>query len=137
MPTEHRNFRPPCPWVVEASGHVFIHCGLTPELLAGPEEQIEALRTRRWDRQRLRPVPGTNTDLLWQDGHLVWLGADGELSDSRLAYPGKVQVSGHVRVRNPEVNDVRIRLDTSGGCGTLTACLLRSADTEPVFVPSR
>jgi serine/threonine protein phosphatase 1 len=137
MPAEHKVFLASLPWVVEAPGHVFVHCGLTPELQVGPEAQVEALRARRWDRKRLRPVPGSNTDTLWEDDYPVWLGADKGLTASPLPYPGKVQVSGHVRVRRPDVNDVRIRLDTSGGCGTLTACLLRSEDAEPVFVPSR
>jgi serine/threonine protein phosphatase 1 len=66
----------------------------------------------------------------------VWLGADRSLSESPLPYPNQVQVTGHVRVRKPEANAVRIRLDTSGGFGTLTACLLRSADAQPVFVSS-
>ena len=75
--------------------------------------------------------------MLWEDDYPVWLGADKGLSATPLAYPGKVQVSGHVRVRKPDANSVRIRLDTSGGCGTLTACLLRAADAEPVLIPSR
>jgi serine/threonine protein phosphatase 1 len=137
MPAEHKRFLATLRWVVEAPGHVFVHCGLTPELSAGPEAQVEALRARRWDRKRLRPIPGTNTDTLWEDDYPVWLGADKGLSASPLPYPGKVQVSGHVRVRRPDVNEVRIRLDTSGGCGPLTACLLRSAGAEPMFVPSR
>jgi serine/threonine protein phosphatase 1 len=136
-PAEHEDFLASLPWVVEAPGHVFVHCGLTPELSACPESQVEALRARRWDRKLLKPIPGTNTDSLWEDDYSVWLGADKGLSASPLAYPGKVQVSGHVRVRRPDVNAVRIRLDTSGGWGTLTACILRSADAEPVFVPSR
>ena len=104
---------------------------------AGPQEQVEALRAKSWDRKRLKPVSGTNTDMLWEDDYPVWLGADKGLSATPLAYPGKVQVSGHVRVRKPDANSVRIRLDTSGGCGTLTACLLRAADAEPVLIPSR
>lgn len=137
MPPEHKEFLASLSWGVEAPEHLFLHCGLSPELAVGPEEQVKAIRARRWDRKRLRPVPGTNTDLLWEDDYPVWLGADKGLSASPLPYPGRVQVSGHVRVRRPDVNDVRIRLDTSGGLGTLTACLLKSADAEPVFVPSR
>jgi serine/threonine protein phosphatase 1 len=136
MPAEHRDFLASLPWVVEASGHVFVHCGLSPELKVGPDEQVNALRARRWDRTLLRPVAGTNTEILWEDEYPVWLGADRTLSESPLPYPGKVQVTGHVRVRKPDANAVRIRLDTSGGFGSLTACLLRSADAEPVFVPS-
>ena len=51
--------------------------------------------------------------------------------------PGKVLVTGHVQVSQPEVNPTRIRLDTSGGSGYLTACLLRSADAEPEFISSK
>jgi serine/threonine protein phosphatase 1 len=137
MPAEHKDFLISLPWFVEASGHVFVHCGLTPELSAGPEEQVEALRAKCWNRKLLKPVPGTNTDTLWEDDYPVWLGADKGLSASPLPYPGRVQVSGHVRVRRPDVKEVRIRLDTSDGCGSLTACLPRSADAESVFVPSR
>ena len=134
---ERRDFLASLPWVVESPGHIFVHCGLTPELAAGPEDQVDALRARRWDRSALRPVPGTNTDRLWEDEYPVWLGADRGLSASPLPHPGKLQVSGHVRVREPDANSVRIRLDTSGGSGELTSCLLRSADAEPVFIPSR
>jgi serine/threonine protein phosphatase 1 len=137
MPAEHKDFLALLPWVVEAPGYIFVHCGLSPELAVGPEEQVIALRAKRWDRKPLRPIPGTNTDLLWEDDYPVWLGADKGLSASPLPYPSKVQVSGHVRVRRPDVNAVRIRLDTSGGIGKLTACLLRSTDAEPVLVPSR
>ncbi|HEU5115715.1 MAG TPA: hypothetical protein VFT74_03490, partial [Isosphaeraceae bacterium] len=134
MPREHRAFLSSLPWVVESSGHIFLHGGLSPELQANPEEHVEALHARRWERKLLKPVPGTNTDKLWTDDYPVWLGADKGLSQSPLAFPGKIQVTGHVRVKKPEVNDVRIRLDTSGGLGKLTACLLRSADAEPEFI---
>lgn len=134
MPEEHRAFLSSLPWVVEAPGHLFVHCGLSPELQAGPQEQVEAMRARRWDRKLLRPVPGTNTTKLWEDDYPVWLGADRGLSASPLPYPGKVQVTGHARVRKPDANDIRIRLDTSGGVGKLSACLLRSATAGPVFI---
>jgi serine/threonine protein phosphatase 1 len=134
MPDEHKVFLGSLPWVVEAPGHSFVHCGLSPELQAGPEEQVKALRSKRWDRLSLRPVAGTPSDKLWKDEYPVWLGADRDLSTSPLPYPGKVQVTGHDRVPEPDVNDIRIRLDTSGGSGKLTACLLRSADAKPVFV---
>jgi serine/threonine protein phosphatase 1 len=137
MPAEHKDFLTSLPWVVEAPGHVFVHCGLSPELAVGAQEQVKALRARCWDRSILKPVPGTNTDQLWEDQYPVWLGADKSLSASPLAYPGKVQVMGHVRVRKPDANAVRIQLDTSGGFGKLTACLLRSANAGPVFVSSR
>jgi serine/threonine protein phosphatase 1 len=137
IPDEHKNFLASLPWIVEAPGHLFLHNGLSNELRATPEEQVEALRSRRWNRTLLNPVPGTKTDKLWEDEYPVWLGADRRLSESPLAYPGKVQVTGHERVGKPVVNDVCIRLDTSGGSGTLTGCLFRSAGAEPVFIPSR
>ena len=137
IPEEHRDFLASLPWLVEAPGHLFLHNGLSHELVATAEEQVEALRARRWDRSLLRPIPGTATDMLWEPEYPVWLGADRGLSESPLPHPGKVQVTGHDRVRRPDVNDVRIRLDTSGGVGTLTACLLRSAAAEPVFMQGR
>jgi hypothetical protein len=75
---------------------------------------------------------------LWRTHHPVWLGADKRLSSRPLSCDGRVQVTGHVRVPQPEVDKVRIRLDPSGGHGDpLTACLLRSASAEPVFVASQ
>jgi serine/threonine protein phosphatase 1 len=82
-------------------------------------------------------MPGTNTDTPWQREYPVWLGADRGLSERPLAYPGKVQVTGHVPVSEPDVNPIRIRLDTGGGFGHLTACLLRSPKGEPGFVTGR
>lgn len=137
MPDEHRAFLTGLRWAVEASGHLFLHCGLSPELEAGPEEQVAALRARRWDRTTLRPTPETNTERYWEDEYPVWLGADRTLSARPLPYPGKVQVTGHDRVRRPEADAVRIRLDTSGGFDRPTACLLRSPDAEPVFIQGR
>jgi hypothetical protein len=87
-----------------------------------------ALHCRQWDRCLLKPHRGSATDRQWQPEYPVWIGADKELSESPLAFPGKVQVTGHVRVSKPDVTPIRIRLDTSGGFGDLTACLLRSAD---------
>jgi serine/threonine protein phosphatase 1 len=137
VPEGHRDFLARLPWVVEAPGHLFLHCGLSDELEASPEEQVESLRRRRWDRPLLRPLSGTFTETLWEPEYPVWLGADRSLSRSPLPYPGKVQVTGHQRVSRPESNPVRIRLDTSGGRGTLTACVLRSADAAPVFIDGR
>ena len=134
MPAAHRDFLASLPWLVEAPGHLFLHCGLSPELAAGPAEQVEALHARRWDRRELRPVPGTPTDRFWEDEYPAWLGADRGLSAAPLPHPGKVQVTGHERVSAPDVNAARIRLDTSGGIGRPTACLLRSAAAEPIFV---
>ena len=103
---------------------------------ASPEEQVEALKVKLWERKLLRPIPGTATDKFWEADYPAWLGADRRLSESPLPHPRKVQVTGHDRVARPDANDVRIRLDTSGGLGRLTACLLRSPTAEPVFVES-
>ena len=90
----------------------------------------------RWD-DSLRPRPGTKTAGFLADALPgLALGADKRLSDRPLSATGRIQVTGHVRVAVPEVDAVRIRLDTSGGCGELTACLLRAPDTEPIFVAS-
>ena len=137
IPEEHKGFLTSLPWLVEAPGHIFLHNGLSNELGASPEEQVEALKAKLWDRKLLNPLAGTATDRLWEDDYPVWLGADRRLSQSPLPHPGKVQVTGHDRVRRPDSNDVRIRLDTSGGRGALTACMLRSATAEPVFLQSR
>ncbi len=134
IPDKHREFLVSLPWVVETSGHLFWHCGLSPELRASPLEQVAAMHRKGWNRTTLKPMAGTNTDLLWQDEYPVWIGADKSLSKSPLAYPGKVQVIGHVQVSKPEVNPNRIRLDTSGGFGYLTACFLHSPDAEPEFI---
>jgi serine/threonine protein phosphatase 1 len=137
MPDQHRAFLSSLLWVFEAPGHLLLHNGLSDELRATPEEQVEALRSKRWERSLLGPIPGTETDRLWQNDYPVWLGADRGLSESPLPYPGKVQVTGHKPVRRPDASDVRIRIDTSGGIGKLTACLLRSAEADPEFVSSR
>ena len=50
---------------------------------------------------------------------------------------GNVQVTGHVLVSKPDANPICIRLDTSGGFGYLTACLLRRADADPEFISSK
>jgi serine/threonine protein phosphatase 1 len=137
IPDTHRNFLVSLPWLVEAPGHLFLHCGLSPELDHTAEDQLAALRQRRWD-ETLRPLPGTRTAALWQLDYPVWLGADRRLSDRPLAFPGRVQVTGHVHLAVPEADTVRIRLDTSGGYREpLTACLLRSAGDPPVFITSR
>lgn len=137
MPRRHRDFLASLRWVVEAPGHLFLHNGLSDELQATPEAQVEALHARRWERSTLSPLAGTDTDRYWVDEYPVWLGADRGLSASPLPYPGKVQVTGHDRVRRPEADAVRVRIDTGGGRGELTACLLKSADAAPVFISSR
>jgi serine/threonine protein phosphatase 1 len=68
-------------------------------------------------RSTLKPEPGTSTDTFWQPEYPVWLGADRGLSERPLAHPSKVQVTRHVRVSEPDVNPIRIRLDTGGGQG--------------------
>jgi serine/threonine protein phosphatase 1 len=135
IPARHREFLTSLPWVVEAPGHLFLHCGLSPEVVLSPPEQVRALHARRWERSFAQA--GTRTEQYWQGEYPVWIGADRFLSDRPQPYPGKVQVSGHVPVDSPEANAVRIRLDTSGGFREpLTACLLRSATAEPEFIPS-
>jgi serine/threonine protein phosphatase 1 len=138
IPVAHRRFLAGLPWLVEAPGHLFLHNGLSPELEQSAEEQVEALRQRRWD-DTLRPRAGTRTAELWQTHYPVWLGADRRLSSRPLPCDDRVQVTGHVWVPKPEVDAVRIRLDTSGGHehNPLTACLLRSASAAPVFIASR
>ena len=134
IPAAHRDFLTALPWVVEAPGHAFLHNGLSPELEQSAEEQLGALRQRRWD-DALRPRPGTRTAALWQTHYPVWLGADKRLSARPWPSPAACRSPGTSGSRRPEVDAVRIRLDTSGGYdGPLTACLLRSAESEPVFV---
>ena len=137
IPESHRAFLVSLPWVVESPGHLFLHCGLSYELAASATEQLAALHRREWDRSVMKPVMSTNTDLLWQPEYPVWIGAHKDLSKWPLEFPGKVQVTGHVQFSKPDVNSTRIRLDTSGGFGYLTACLLRSADAEPEFISSK
>lgn len=136
IPPRHADFLSSLLWVVEAPGHLFMHCGLSPELKADAPTQLAALHARRWLREELLPQPGTATDTKWQPEYPVWIGADKQLSKNPLPFPGKVQVTGHDQVRSPHVSPVRIRLDTSGGFHTypLTACLLREAHSEPVFI---
>lgn len=136
VPVAHREFLAGLPWLVEAPGHLFLHCGLSSELDQTAAEQVDALRARRWDAS-LRPRPGTQTAVHWQTDYPVWLGADKRLSEAPLTAPGRVQVTGHRPVLTPDVNPVRIRLDTSGGVQEpLTACILTGPDAEPVFLRS-
>ncbi len=132
LPAEHQALLALLPWIVEAPGHLFLHCGLSHELEADSNAQLAALHRKEWDRSVLKPRVGSATDRLWQPDYPVWIGADQGLSKSPLMHTGKVQVTGHVTVPKPEVNSVRIRLDTSGGLGDLTACLLR--DGRPARV---
>lgn len=137
MPAEHRDFLAGLPWVAEAEGHVFLHNGLSPELDCPVSTQLECLRRKVWDRAIVNPRFGTDTARLFNPEYPVWLGADKRLSANPLPVPGKVQVSGHIKVDTPDANAVRIRIDTSGGiCEPLTACILTSPTAEPVFVAS-
>jgi serine/threonine protein phosphatase 1 len=136
MPEDHRRLLGSLPWAVEAPGHLFLHNGLSGELRAPVDVQVEGLRARRWDRERLQPAAGSDTERHWQDDYPVWLGADRKLAESPLAHPGKAQVTGHDRVGKPDVSGIRIRIDTSGGSGRLTGCLLRSDRAEPAFIGS-
>lgn len=136
MPPAHRDFLAGLPWVAEASGHVFLHNGLSPELDEPAGVQLELLRQRKWAGY-VTPRLGTVTAAHIKPGYPVWLGADKRLSANPLPLPGRVQVSGHQRVTVPEANAVRIRLDTAGGVREpLSACLLRGPADPPVFVAS-
>ncbi|MCI0704062.1 MAG: metallophosphoesterase [Planctomycetia bacterium] len=138
VPAEHRAFLASLPWVAEAEGHIFLHNGLSPELDCPARVQLECLKRKVWDRAIVNPRFGTDTDRLFTPEYPVWLGADRKLSEKPLPFPGKVQVSGHIKIDAPEVNPVGIRIDTSGGiCEPLTGCILTSATAEPVFVFSK
>lgn len=137
IPAEHRAFLANLPWVAEAEGHIFLHNGLSPELDCPPSVQLECLKRREWDRAVVNPRFGTATDRLFNPEYPVWLGADKRLSADPLPFPGKVQVTGHVKVPAPDANGVRIRIDTSGGVvEPLTACVLRGPQEPPEFVSS-
>ncbi len=136
MPADHRDLVASLPWVVEAEGHIFLHAGLSPELDQSAEEQLKALRERRWDWS-LSPRPGTKTADLWQPDYPVWIGADKRLSEFPLPFPNRTQVTGHVHVPEPDANSVRIRIDTSGGRQEpLTACFLEGPNLPPRFIQS-
>ena len=47
IPERHRAFLASLPWVVETSGHLFLHCGLSPELGASPSEQVAAMHLKQ------------------------------------------------------------------------------------------
>jgi len=135
MPAEHRELLANLPWMVEATGHIFLHNGLSPELDCPPSVQLECLRRKVWDRAVVNPRFGTTTDRLFTPEYPVWLGADRKLSANPLPIAGKVQITGHEKVPKPDANAVRIRIDTSGGVAEpLTGCLLRGPTDPPVFV---
>jgi serine/threonine protein phosphatase 1 len=135
MPAAHRAFLSGLPWAVEAGGHLFLHNGLSPELDCPAAVQVECLRRRWWEKAVVHPRFGTDTDRLFEPDYPVWLGADKKLSANPLPLPGKVQVTGHVWVKSPDVNPIRIRIDTTGGeREPLTACLLRGPGEPPEFV---
>jgi serine/threonine protein phosphatase 1 len=135
VPPEHRAFLANLPWVAEAPGHIFLHNGLSRELDCPATVQLALLHKKRWDRRDVNPKHATATDRLFAPEYPVWLGADKQLSADPLRHPEKVQVTGHVKVNAPDANDVRVRIDTSGGIvEPLTACLLRGPKEPPVFV---
>jgi serine/threonine protein phosphatase 1 len=135
MPADHRDFLANLPWVAEAEGHVFLHNGLSPELDCPATTQLHCLRKKIWDRAVVSPKLGTETDRLFNPDYPVWLGADKRLSANPLPVPGKVQVTGHIRIAEPDLNPVRIRIDTSGGIAEpLTGCLLRGPAESAEFI---
>jgi len=135
IPPAHRDFLADLPWVAEAEGHIFLHNGLSPELDCPPSIQLECLKRKVWDRATVNPKFGTDTDRLFNTEYPVWLGADKRLSANPLPFLGRMQVSGHIRIDEPDANAVRIRIDTSGGVREpLTACLLCDPVSEPVFI---
>jgi serine/threonine protein phosphatase 1 len=114
---------------------VFLHNGLSAELDVPASAQLECLRRKVWDRAIVNPKFGTDTDRLFKSEYPVWVGADRKLSANPLPIPGKVQVSGHIKLDAPDASPVRIRIDTSGGVSEpLTACVLRGPSADPVFV---
>lgn len=136
VPAEHRKFFAEMPWVAESAGHVFLHNGFSPELQESAETQLELLRRRKWHGY-VHPRMGSVTEAEYKPDYPVWLGADKKLSAAPLPLPGRVQVTGHVRIAAPDANKVRIRIDTTGGIAEpLTACLLRDPHAEPVFLIS-
>lgn len=134
MPGPHREFLGGLPWVAEATGHLFLHNGLSAELNEPAAVQLHALRQRRWAGV-VSPKLGTKTFDLWQEHYPVWLGADKRVNAYPLAVPGTVQVVGHVRVDAPDVSPIRIRLDTTGGTQPpLIAAVVRGPTEPPEFV---
>jgi serine/threonine protein phosphatase 1 len=134
MLAEHRELLANLPWIAEAEGHVFLHNGLSRELDCPASTQLHCLRKKKWDRASVNPKLGTETDRLFNPDYPVWLGADKRISANPLPVPGKVQVTGHIRITEPDVNTVRFRIDTSGGVAEpLTACLLRGPAESPEF----
>ena len=137
MPARHRELFGAMPWLAEAAGHLFLHCGLSPELDCPATVQVECLRRKLWARNVVQPRLGTRSDRLFNPDYPVWLGADRTLSRRPLPFPDKVQVTGHERTAGPDVTPTRICLDTSGGAKEpLTACLLRGPADPPIFVTS-
>ena len=129
----HAEFLGGLPWVAETAGHVFVHNGLSPEFDEPAGVQLELLRRKQWHGY-VTPKIGTVSHLLYEPEYPVWLGADRKLADRPLPVPGRVIVNGHERVKYPQANAIRIRIDTTGGSvPPLTACLLRAADAAPEF----
>jgi serine/threonine protein phosphatase 1 len=87
IPARHREFFVSLPRVVESPSHLFLHCGLSDELGATATEQVAARHRREWDRTVLKPVPGSDTDVLWEPQYPVWIGVVRNLSRSPLLFP--------------------------------------------------
>ena len=135
MPMTHKDLFAAMPWCAEAEGHLFLHCGLSPEFDCPAKVQVECLHRKLWARNVVHPKLGTKSDRMFSPDYPVWLGADRKASKFPLPYPGKVQVTGHEFTRRPDANAIRIRIDTSGGTTEpLTACVLRSPTDAPTFV---
>ena len=135
MPADHVELFAALPWHAESEGHLFLHCGLSPDFDCPATVQLECLRRKLWHRSVVHPRFGTRSDRLFQPDYPAWLGADRRASKHPLPYPGKVQVTGHEYTRRPDADGVRIRIDTSGGTTEpLTGCLLRGPSEEPQFV---
>lgn len=136
MPRAHKDFLASLPWMAEGEGHVFVHCGLSPDLDEPANIQLELLRRKCW-KGYVTPRIGTETHRQFNPEYPVWIGADKRLSENPLPVPGRLIVSGHRQVPKPDVNESRIRLDTSGGMNPpLTACILTSPSAPPEFVAS-
>ena len=135
MPAAHRELFAALPWGVSAPGHLFLHCGLTRDSELSAEAQWACVERRLWSRATAGLKPGTRSDRWFEPEYPAWVGADRAAATDPLPYPGKVQVTGHLYTREPVADGVKIRIDTTGGSKPpLTACLLRGADAEPVFV---
>lgn len=135
MPESHRSLFAALPWGVAATGHLFLHCGLTRDSDLSAEAQWACVTRKLWSRDSAGLKPGTRADRWFQPEYPAWVGADRNAATDPLPFPGRVQVTGHLYTREPVADAVKIRIDTTGGSKPpLTACLLRSATAEPQFI---